>query len=206
MDQAQRLKDYHRKQNSKRRAGRIEEGKSKAFHEKYIKPLAPEAKATLSKGQHPKSWRRAGKWGGGLLKKIGKALSKKKPVPKPGPENKFKYQGKDPTKESWFDFVDRKDAKAAWESGDRHPPFKVGKMAKNVLKGAAALPVGGYALAKWKKHLKKTLQNCKTPIASGSSKSPDQGQRNSLVLWVEHYIIMNQLLTDVGVCGNTTKF
>ena len=102
---------------------------------------------------------RTGKSIGGVLKGIGKAIgkavSKKKPVPKPGPENKFKYQGKDPTKESWFDFVDRKDAKAAWESGDRHPPFKVGKMAKNVLKGAAALPVGGYALAKWKKHLKK---------------------------------------------------
>ena len=107
----------------------------------------------------------AGRAGFGLgsvvkgVKNLGKVLSKKKPVPKPGPQNKFKYQGKDPTKESWFDFVDRKDAKAAWESGDRHPPFKVGKMAKNVLKGAAALPVGGYALAKWKKHLKKKKKN-----------------------------------------------
>ena len=87
MDQAQRLKDYHRKTKiQKRKAGRIEEGKSKAFHEKYIKPLAPEAKATLSKGQHPKSWRRAGKGLGGVLKGIGKAIgkavSKKKPVKK----------------------------------------------------------------------------------------------------------------------------
>ena len=62
MDQAQRLKDYHRKTKIlKRKEGRIEEGKSKAFHKKYIKPLAPEAKAMLSKGQYPKSWRRAGK-------------------------------------------------------------------------------------------------------------------------------------------------
>ena len=73
----------------------------------------------------------AGRAGFGLgsvvkgVKNLGKVLSKKKPVPKPGPQNKFKYQGKDPTKESWFDFVDRKDAKAAWESGDRHPPFKI---------------------------------------------------------------------------------
>ena len=88
MDQAQRLKDYHRKTKiQKRKAGRIEEGKSKAFHEKYIKPMSPEGKAALSKGQHPKSWRRAGKGLGGVLKGIGKAIgkavSKKKPVPKP---------------------------------------------------------------------------------------------------------------------------
>ena len=87
MDQAQRLKDYHRKTKiQKRKAGRIEEGKSKAFHEKYIKPMSPEGKATLSKGQHPKSWRRAGKSIGGVLKGIGKAIgkavSKKKPIKK----------------------------------------------------------------------------------------------------------------------------
>ena len=68
MDQAQRLKDYHRKTKiQKRKAGRIEEGKSKAFHKKYIKPMSPEAKAEISKSQHPKTWRRAGKlspgWG-----------------------------------------------------------------------------------------------------------------------------------------------
>ena len=87
MDQAQRLKDYHRKTKVlKRKAGRIEEGKSKAFHKKYIKPMSPEAKASWSKGQHPKSWRRAGKGLGGVLKGIGKAIgkavSKKKPVKK----------------------------------------------------------------------------------------------------------------------------
>ena len=87
MDQAQRLKDYHRKTKiQKRRAGRIEEGKSKAFHKKYINPLSPEAKATWSKSQHPKSWKRQGKGVGGILKKIGqsigKAMGKKKPVKK----------------------------------------------------------------------------------------------------------------------------
>ena len=102
MDQAQRLKDYHRKTKiKKRKADRIQEGKSKAFHEKYIKPISPEGKATLSKGQHPKSWRRAGKSIGGVLKgigqAIGKAITKKKPVPKPAPK-----EPKIGSKE-WFD-------------------------------------------------------------------------------------------------------
>ena len=84
MDQAQRLKDYHRKTKiKKRKAGRIEEGKSKAFHEKYIKSAPHETKVAISRSQHPKSWRRAGKGLGGLLTKIGKAITKKKPVPKP---------------------------------------------------------------------------------------------------------------------------
>ena len=87
MDQAQRLKDYHRKTKiQKRKAGRIEEGKSKAFHKKYIKPMSPEAKASWSKGQHPKSWKRQGKGVGGILKNIGKsigkAMGKKKPIKK----------------------------------------------------------------------------------------------------------------------------
>ena len=87
MDQAQRLKDYHRKTKIlKRKAGRIEEGKSKAFHEKYIKPMSPEAKTAWSKGQHPKSWRRAGKGLGGILKGAKeiakKVFTKKKPVKK----------------------------------------------------------------------------------------------------------------------------
>ena len=102
MDQAQRLKDYHRKTKiKKRKEGRIEIGKSKAFHKKYIKPMSPEAKATWSKGQHPKSWRRAGKSIGGVLKgigqAIGKAITKKKPVPKPAPK-----EPKIGSKE-WFD-------------------------------------------------------------------------------------------------------
>ena len=43
---------------------------------------------------------RTGKWGGGLLKKIGKALSKKKPTPKPTPK-----EPKVGSKE-WFDKQD----------------------------------------------------------------------------------------------------
>ena len=87
MDQAQRLKDYHRKTKiQKRKAGRIEEGKSKAFQEKYIKPLSPQAKAKISRSQHPKSWRRAGKGLGGILKGAKeiakKVFTKKKPVKK----------------------------------------------------------------------------------------------------------------------------
>ena len=101
MDQAQRLKDYHRKTKiKKRKTGRIEEGKSKAFHEKYIKSAPHETKVAISRSQHPKSWRRAGKWGGGILKKIGKALSKKKPAPKPAPK-----EPKVGSKE-WFDKQD----------------------------------------------------------------------------------------------------
>jgi hypothetical protein len=102
MDQAQRLKDYHRKTKiKKRKADRIEEGKSKSFHEKYIKSAPHETKVAISRSQHPKSWRRAGKAGGGLLKKIGqaigKAVSKKKPVPKPSkPEPKIGSK-------EWFD-------------------------------------------------------------------------------------------------------
>ena len=42
----------------KERAGRKS---SEAFHTKYIKPLSPQAKAKISRSQHPKSWRRAGK-------------------------------------------------------------------------------------------------------------------------------------------------
>ena len=97
---------------------------------------------------------------GAAFKGVGKAYTKFKTRhgPKPGPENKFKYQGRDPTKESKFDWIDRMDAKAAWEAGEK-PPFKVGKMAKNVIKGAVALPVGAagasYVHGKWKRHLKK---------------------------------------------------
>ena len=87
MDQAQRLKDYHRKTKVlKRKAGRIEEGKSKAFHEKYIKSAPHETKVAISRSQHPKSWKRAGKSVGGILKGIKevakKVFTKKKPVKK----------------------------------------------------------------------------------------------------------------------------
>ena len=154
MDQAQRLKDYHRKTKiQKRRAGRIEEGKSKAFQEKYIKPLSPETKVNISKSQHPKSWRRAGKGLGGILKgakEVAKKVFKKKP--KPSKENQWKG-------ESVFDWVDRKDAEDAIAGGWPPPKIKPGKIAKNIIKGAVALPVGAagasYAHGKWKKHLKK---------------------------------------------------
>ena len=42
----------------KERAGRKS---SEAFHTKYIKPQSQATKAKWSQGQHPKSWRRAGK-------------------------------------------------------------------------------------------------------------------------------------------------
>ena len=62
MDQAQRLKTYRSKQKLKKtKEARIQEGKSKEFQEKYIKPLSPETKVKISKSRHPKSWRRAGK-------------------------------------------------------------------------------------------------------------------------------------------------
>ena len=87
MDQAQRLKDYHRKTKiKKRRTGRIEEGKSKTFHEKYIKSAPHETKVAISRSQHPKTWRRAGKGLGGILKGAKeiakKVFTKKKPVKK----------------------------------------------------------------------------------------------------------------------------
>jgi len=150
MDQAQRLKDYHRKTKiQKRKAGRIEEGKSKAFHKKYINPLSPETKAAYSKGQHPKSWRRAGKGLGGILKgakEVAKKVFKKKP--KPSKENQWKG-------ESVFDWVDRKDAEDAIAGGWPPPKIKPGKIAKNIVKagkvGVAAIPAS-YAYGKWQRH------------------------------------------------------
>ena len=62
MDQAQRLKTHRTRQRLlKTKEARIQEGKSKAFQEKYIKPLSPETKVKMSRSQYPKSWRRAGK-------------------------------------------------------------------------------------------------------------------------------------------------
>jgi len=57
------LKRAHRTRQrlSKTKEARIQEGKSKAFQEKYIKPLSPETKVKMSRSQYPKSWRRAGK-------------------------------------------------------------------------------------------------------------------------------------------------
>ena len=120
----------------------------------YIKEAVGLEEVTkLLKGLRPE---RTKKGLGGVLKGIGKIAKKLKPkkIPKPGPENKFKYQGKDPFKESKFDWIDRMDAKAAWEAGEK-PPFKIGKLAKNILKGTAGAVGGGYAYGKWKRHLKK---------------------------------------------------
>ena len=57
------LKKAHRTRQRllKTKEARIQEGKSKEFQEKYIKPLSPETKVKISKSQYPKSWRRAGK-------------------------------------------------------------------------------------------------------------------------------------------------
>jgi len=104
MDQAQRLKDYHRKTKiKKRKTGRIEEGKSKTFHEKYIKSAPHETKVAISRSQYPKSWRRAGKSIGGFLKgvkAIAGKLGKKKPTSKPAAK-----EPKIGSKE-WFDKQD----------------------------------------------------------------------------------------------------
>ena len=62
MDQAQRLKTHRTRQRLlKTKEARIQEGKSKAFHEKHIKPASPATKVKISKQIAPKSWRRAGK-------------------------------------------------------------------------------------------------------------------------------------------------
>mgnify|MGYP003154385353 CR=1 FL=1 len=97
---------------------------------------------------------------------IGKALSgfgkaykkfKTRHGPKPGPENKFKYQGRDPTKESKFDWIDRMDAKEAWEAGEK-PPFKVGKMAKRVIQTAVGAPIAVIGTSAVVKKVKKKLK------------------------------------------------
>jgi len=90
---------------------------------------------------------------GGALK-VAKAIASKvfKKKPKPSKENQWKG-------ESWFDFVDRKDAEDAISGGWPPPKVKVGKIAKNIIKGGVALPVGAagasYVHGKWKRHLKK---------------------------------------------------
>ena len=93
---------------------------------------------------------------GAALKGVGRAYKRYKGRhgPKPGPENKFKYQGKDPTKESMFDFVDRHAAKDAWEAGKK-PPFKIGKTAKRIVQTAVGAPIAIVGASKVKKKLKK---------------------------------------------------
>ena len=57
------LKRAHRTRQKleKTKEARIQAGQSKVFQEKYIKPQSQATKAKWSQGQHPKSWRRAGK-------------------------------------------------------------------------------------------------------------------------------------------------
>ena len=150
MDQAQRLKDYHRKTKVlKRKTGRIEEGKSKAFHEKYIKPMSPEGKAALSKGQHPKSWRRAGKSIGGVLKGIGKGIGKR--ITGSHKPKKGGCQDMDRPKDPYYETK-----KPAWQfKADREEMADIDrkiKATKNVGKGVAGALGGTYVYGKWKKH------------------------------------------------------
>ena len=150
MDQAQRLKDYHRKTKIlKRKEGRIEEGKSKAFHKKYIKPMSPEGKAALSKGQHPKSWRRAGKGLGGILKGIGKGIGKRMTG-----SHKIKKGGWQDMKRPKDPYTETK--KPDWEfKADREELADIDrkiKATKNVGKGVAGALVGSYAYGKWQRH------------------------------------------------------
>ena len=123
----------------------------------FIKEAVGLEEATkLLKGLRPE---RTKKGLGGVLKGIGKIAKKLKPkkIPKPGPENKFKYQGKDPFKESKFDWIDRMDAKAAWEAGEK-PPFKVGKMAKRVIQTAVGAPIAVIGTSAVVKKVKKKLK------------------------------------------------
>jgi len=77
MDQAQRLKDYHRKTKIKKR----KIGRKQRAHEAAVGPnYGPYGKELASRAAHPKSWRRAGKSVGGILKGIkeaGKGIGKR---------------------------------------------------------------------------------------------------------------------------------
>tara|TARA_R110002110_G_scaffold213139_2_gene426213 strand:- start:246 stop:560 length:315 start_codon:yes stop_codon:yes gene_type:complete len=93
---------------------------------------------------------------GAAFKGVGKAYKKFKTRhgPKPGPENKFKYQGRDPTKENKFDFIDRVAAKEAHEAGEK-PPFKIGKLAKRIVQTGVGAPIAIIGASKVKKKLSK---------------------------------------------------
>ena len=87
-----------------------------------------------------------GLWGK-AIKGVGKALKKK---PKPSKANNWEGESK-------FDWVDRKNAEEAIAAGEKPPKIKIGKIAKNIVRGAkvgaAAMPAS-YAYGKWKKHLR----------------------------------------------------
>ena len=97
-----------------------------------------------------------------LLKGMGKAYKafKTRHGPKPEPGNKFKYQGRDPTAESKFDYIDRIAAKEAHEAGEK-PPFKVGKTAKRMIQGAVGAPIAIVGASKVKEKLKKKKKDKK---------------------------------------------
>ena len=99
---------------------------------------------------------------GAAFKGVGKAYTKFKTRhgPKPGPENKFKYQGRDPTKESKFDWIDRMDAKEAWEAGEK-APFPIGKLAKRSIQTAVGAPIAIVGTSAVVKKVKKKLKEKK---------------------------------------------
>jgi hypothetical protein len=87
--------------------------------------------------------------GGGFFKGVkeaAKQIFKKKA--KPSKANNWEGESK-------FDWVDRKDAEDAAAGGWPAPKVKVGKIAKNIIRGGkvgvASIPAS-YAYGKWKRH------------------------------------------------------
>ena len=112
---------------------------------------------------------------------IGKALSgfgkaykkfKTRHGPKPGPENKFKYQGRDPTGEGMFSYVDRMAAKEAWEAGDK-APFPIGKLAKRSIQTAVGAPIAIVGTSAVVKKVKKKLKEKKEKKEKKLNKGKD---------------------------------
>ena len=111
---------------------------------------------------------------GAAFKGVGKAYTKFKTRhgPKPGPENKFKYQGRDPTKESKFDWIDRMDAKEAWEAGEK-APFPIGKLAKRSIQTAVGAPIAIVGTSAVVKKVKKKLKEKKEKKEKKLNKGKD---------------------------------
>ena len=112
---------------------------------------------------------------------IGKALSgfgkaykkfKTRHGPKPGPENKFKYQGRDPTGEGMFSYVDRMADKEAWEAGKK-PPFPIGKLAKRSIQTAVGAPIAIVGTSAVVKKVKKKLKEKKEKKEKKLNKGKD---------------------------------
>ena len=111
---------------------------------------------------------------GAALKGVGKAYKKFKTRhgPKPGPENKFKYQGRDPTGESKFDYIDRIAAKEAWEAGEK-APFPIGKLAKRSIQTAVGAPIAIVGTSAVVKKVKKKLKEKKEKKEKKLNKGKD---------------------------------